>query len=191
LPANRQQLEQRGCVGADAPHRPARDGGGGGELLGREQVAATDPVDVVADQHEVAGREVPVERAHRVGHQQGVDAERDHDAVGERHRAQAVSLVDVGASAQHGDRRALPVAEHELPGVTLHRRARPVGERRGVERGAALRRVDPVGDRAQPAAQHDTDARFERGPGAERSNALLDGVHFASASYGVPTAAGG
>src|SRR5438093_285228 len=124
-------------------------------------------VDVVADDHEVAGFVRRIQSPARVRKDDRLDPPRLEDAHRERDLLHVVALVVVQASLHDRDGLALEPADDELARVTQHGAALPSGD--------ALVR-DAIGvlhilrERAQAASEDDRDRRTMLGERADRGD---------------------
>ena len=128
-------------------------------------------VQVIADDHQVAGGPARLEPARGVRDEHAGDAEPRHGPHAVHDLPERVALVDVHAALHADDRYVVDVTEAEVAGVPDHLRRGQVGERlvgNLDELGQA------VGERAEPAAEDDADARNEADLRADRFYGLVE-----------------
>ena len=178
LDLRRRLVGGAGVVGVDAVHHPQAEPVGAGveqvgEVLGvdrghvREALAPVGvvradersdagQVDVVAQDHEVAGAQRGVDAAGGVGEEQRLAAHAPEHLDRQHHRLPARALVPVAAAAPGGDEPAAAAVEHELAGVALHGGSAEAGDV-----GVGYPRDDLVGpERIAPAAaEHNAQRR--------------------------------
>ena len=121
-------------------------------------------VDMVGDDHQVARAERCIDAARGVRDEQEADAEQPHDADREGHLLHRIAFVVVEPSLHGHDAAAARLAENQTSLVPLDRRDGEAGNVLVIERMA---RLDPVGEIAQPRAEHDAHLGREisgRGP---------------------------
>ncbi len=131
---------------------------------------------MVGDEHELAGRVRRVDRACGVREDERADAETAEDADAEDDALGADPLVQVRSAAHKRDRCLAQRPEHEHPCVAERGRDRPAGDLRVGD----LDRIDDlVREPAQPAAEHDADARRDvaRLTDARDRGVELAGIH--------------
>jgi hypothetical protein len=115
-------------------------------------------VQVIAEDHQVAGSERLVQAARGIGHDQRVRAQSTHHPHWKRDVAQAVALVIVDAAAHRDHGYVLQSAQHQLARVALHGRDRKV---RDVRIRHDDRRLDLVRQIAQARAEDQRDSRLQ------------------------------
>jgi hypothetical protein len=113
-------------------------------------------IQVVADQHQRAWREAVADAAGRVGHDQRLCAESNQRARREGRVSKIVALVEMHAPLHGRALHALERTEHQLAGVALDARHRKVRNVAVVDGDGVL---EAVGERAESAAQDQTDRR--------------------------------
>ncbi len=101
-------------------------------------------IQVVADEHQVAGLVVGVQPAGGIGDDDRADAQRRHHADRQRDPVHRIALVEVGSSLQHEDGLSFQRADDQTTGMTGHCRHRPIGN---VGRGDDVRVVYRIGQR--------------------------------------------
>ena len=105
------------------------------------------------------GREVGIDAARRVRHDERADPEPAEHPHAERDAVGSDSLVQVRPPAHDRDRHAVERAEHEDARVPDRRRDGPAGDLRVRDLDAVLELVRKP---AEPASEDDADARLER-----------------------------
>ena len=127
---------------------------------------------MVGDDHQIAHAERGVDAPRGVRHEEVSDAQLLHHTHGEGHLLHRITLVVVEAALHGHDPAALDRSEDHPALVAL--------DRRDGEPGYLLvfdgeLRVDPVGEIAQPGAEHDADfGREIPGLGLNESGRLLN-----------------
>ena len=124
--AKREAERVSGCVGQLTESRSV----GGGQVgkaraeavvVGPDERVTSGQIQVVVDHHQIAGRELPIHAASRVGYEQRLRAEMPHDAQRQHDIRNREPLVRVHTPLHRDDRAAVLRADDELPGVPLHR----------------------------------------------------------------------
>lgn len=110
-----------------------------------------DQIDVIGDQHQVAGVETGVEAACGIGEDQGRHAELSKDPNRQRHLLHRVALVEVCATLHDDDRLVLQFAHDQPPLMAGDSRD---GEMRNSAVAEHGRLVHLVGQGAEPGAKH-------------------------------------
>jgi len=113
-------------------------------------------VDVIGDQHQVAGGRILVQGARGIGGDQRLAAEQLQRADHRHDGLRRVPLVQMHASLQTRDLLARQRAEHESTGVALDAGDGEAGQLRKVHHGRVL---DPVAEPAEPGAEHEAHGR--------------------------------
>ncbi len=115
-------------------------------------------VHVIGDQDEQPGSVVGIDPSCRVRHDERADAESPEHADTERDAVGSDPLVEVRAPAHDRDRNAAEHPEHESARVADGSRHGPAGDL-GVRDLHA--RVELIRERAEPAAENESDAWLE------------------------------
>ena len=153
---------------------PAHVGKSGAErvLVRADERVRPEGVDVIGQEHEVARLEGTPNSAGGIGQHDRADAEPREGTRREDHVGHRTSFVEVDAPREHGDRRAVDVAEHELSRVTDHpRRDRKVRDLLVRNRDAILQ---PLGERPQARAQNEPDGGHSIAFRAEKGGAGVE-----------------
>ena len=134
-------------------HESGAQGGIVGAVEGVEARHAHQ-VDVVGDEHDVAGLEGGVQAASGVGHDEGLHTQGAHDADWKGHLLHGVALVEVGPPPLDRNLFALQPPNDQIAGMPLHGGDREVGNL-GVGDGLRLRHL--IGQGVQPGAGDEAD----------------------------------
>jgi hypothetical protein len=121
----------------------------------------TGEVDVVRQEHQVAGVDVGMHGACGVGEDQGLGAEGLEDLERQAHGVAPAAFVVMRAAAEDGDASALQIADDEFRVVARDARVRETGQV-GVVDGDT---VDLLGEVAEAGAEDEAEARRDV-PGA-------------------------
>ena len=127
-------------------------------LVVRADQRVAEQVDVVGDDHDLAGLVVHVDGAGRVGEDEDLDPETSQHAHGKDDLVEPIALVVVHTARHDGHRHRAAVAEHELAAMPGRGRG---GEVRHLGVGDAGGALEGRGERAQAGAQHHPDGRTE------------------------------
>ena len=118
-------------------------------------------VEVIRDGDEPAGRHRRVDRAAGVRQDEAPHSEPSQDPDAEDDAVGRMTLVEVRPTLEHRDRCPAEAADDEHARVADRRRERPAGDLlvRDLDR-----LLDRVGERSQPAPEHDADRRLHTAP---------------------------
>ena len=139
--------------------------------VGPHQRVAAHVVDVVRDDHQLAGLVVDVDAAGGVGQHQAAHAQAAQHAGREGHLLERVALVVVHPAGHDRHRHAVGEAHHQLALVADRGRDGEVGDLAEGDVGGALQ---GLGEGPQPRAQHHADPRLQGALRADQPRGLLD-----------------
>ena len=137
-------------------------------------------VDVIGDQHQVAGLVRRVHAAGGVRDHERLDAEAPDDTREEHDLVHLVAFVEVHASLHDHDGQRGGVAEDHAAGVSEDRRGLGAGD---LAVGNGGLDVDTVDDVAEPGAENETEARLERRSRADERHGFVNLLDHGGAVY--------
>ena len=133
--------------------------------VGTEQWVEPGQVEVVGERHQGARRPGGVDAPSRVGEQDPWRAESSHEQDGLDHETRGMAFIQMQTTLEADDRHAPDLAQEQPAGMPRRRGRRPARE---ICERDDHRRLEPLGQAAEPGAQDDAEAWDQVGARTDR-----------------------